>query len=179
MARQRGLSCKDVLACLGVVSDVDSKHEDNIEDSLSWDKRDPESNEVSDSYSGISASDSDSEEKQDGDSREILGKDGYVWSQKPKVVRRTPMQNIVKEKPGKRNGCQADTPMKTFELFFDDTMITEIVTWTNRKNENVKTSYTSENGFLFNTSVTEIRALAGFLLFLCATKNAIESTASI
>jgi hypothetical protein len=47
---------------------------------LSWDESDPKSNEVSDSYSEISASESDSEEEQDGDSREILGKDGYVWS---------------------------------------------------------------------------------------------------
>jgi len=83
-----------------VLSDVDSEHEDNIEGSLSWDESDPESNEVSDSYSEISASESDSEEKQDGDSHEILGKAGYVWSQKPKAVGRTPTQNIVEEKPG-------------------------------------------------------------------------------
>jgi hypothetical protein len=55
-----------------VLSDVDSEHEDNIEDSLSWDESNPESNEVSDSYSGISASETDLEEEQDGDSREIL-----------------------------------------------------------------------------------------------------------
>ena len=63
-----------------MLSDVDNEHEDDTEDSLSWDESDPESNEVSDSYSEISASESDSEEEQDGDSREILGKDGYVWS---------------------------------------------------------------------------------------------------
>ena len=86
---------------------------------MSWDESDPESEEVSDSYSEISASESDSEDKQDVDSCEILGKDGYVWSQKPKAVRRTPMRNIVKEKPGpKGNGCQADTLLKSFELFF-------------------------------------------------------------
>jgi len=68
---------------------------------------------VSDSYSKISTSDSNSDEKQDGNSREILGKDGYVCSQKPKAVKRTPMQNIVKEKTGpKGNGCQTGTPLK-------------------------------------------------------------------
>jgi hypothetical protein len=67
-----------------VLGDVYSEHEDDIKDSLSLDESDPESNEVSDSYSEISASESDSEEKQDGYSRKILGKDGYVWSQKPK-----------------------------------------------------------------------------------------------
>jgi len=80
MARRRGLSCNDVLACLDVLSDIYSENEDDIEDSLSWDESDPESNEVSVSYSEISASESDSEEEQDGDSREILGKDRYVWS---------------------------------------------------------------------------------------------------
>jgi hypothetical protein len=124
MARQRGL-CNDVLACLDGLSDVHSEHEDDIEDSLSWDESDPKSNEVSDSYSEISASESDSEEEQDGDSREVLGKDGYVWSQKLKAVRRTPMRNVVKEKPGpKENRCQADTPLKSFELF-DDAVITD------------------------------------------------------
>jgi len=74
MARRQGLSYNDVLACLDVLSDVDSEHEDNIEDSLSWDESDPESNEVSDFYSEISASESDSEEEQDGDSCEFLEK---------------------------------------------------------------------------------------------------------
>jgi len=148
-----------------VLSDVDSEHEVDIEDSLSWDESDPESTEVSDSYSEINASELDSEEKQDVDSGELLGKDGYVWSQKPKAVRRTQMHDIVKEKPGpKRNGCQADTPLKSFELFFDDAVITEIVTWTNQKIGKMKTSYTSKPGFLYNTSVTEIRALISILL---------------
>jgi hypothetical protein len=112
-----------------VLSVVDSEHEDDIEDSLSWDESDSESIEVSDSCSEINANESDSEEKQDGDSCEILGKDGYVWSQKPKAVRTTPVRNIIKEKPGpKGNGCQAETPLKSLELFFDDATITEIVT---------------------------------------------------
>ena len=79
MARRRGLLCNNVLACLDLLSDMDSEHEDDTEDSLSWDEIDPESNEMSDSYSEISASESDSGEEQDGDSRESLGKDRYVW----------------------------------------------------------------------------------------------------
>ena len=61
-----------------MLSDVDSEHKVELEDSLSWDESDPECKEVSDSYSEISASESDSEEKQDVDSGEILGKDGCV-----------------------------------------------------------------------------------------------------
>jgi len=69
--------------------------------------------------------------------------------------------------------------LKSFDLFFDGTMITEIVTWTNQEIKNVKTSYTSKPGFLYNTSVTEIHALIGILPFLGATKNSKESGASI
>ena len=72
MARRRGLLYNNILACLDVLSDVDSEHEDDTEDSLSWDESDPESNVVSDSYSEISASESDLEEEQDGDGREII-----------------------------------------------------------------------------------------------------------
>jgi len=90
------------------------------------------------------------------------------------------MRKIAKEKPRpKGNGCQADTPLKSIELFFDEAVITEIVTWTNQKIENVKTSYTSKAGFLYNTSVTEIRAFISILLFLGATKSSKENTARI
>jgi hypothetical protein len=57
---------------------------------------------VSDTYSGISPIESDSEEKQNGDSREILGEDGYVWSQKPKSLRRTPVLYISKRKQDRK-----------------------------------------------------------------------------
>jgi len=43
----------------------------------------------------------------------------------------------------------------------------------------VKISYTSKAGFLYNTSVTEIRALIGILLFLGATKSSKEITVNI
>lgn len=59
------------------------------------------------------------------------------------------MRNIVKQKPG--NGCQADTPLKAFDLFFDDAMTTEIVTWTNQIIENVKSSYKRNAGFVYQT----------------------------
>jgi hypothetical protein len=37
-----------------MLRDADSEHEDDIEDSLSWDESDSESNDMSDSYSEIS-----------------------------------------------------------------------------------------------------------------------------
>jgi hypothetical protein len=58
-------------------------------------------------------------------------------------------------------------------------MITEFVTWTNQKIEKVKINYTIKPGFLYNTTLTEIRALISILLFLGATKIAKENIASI
>jgi hypothetical protein len=57
------------------------------------------------------------------------------------------------------------TPLKSFELFFDDAMITETVTWTNQKIENGKTSYASKPGFLvyclrFDNSTTRAQRRA-------------------
>ena len=43
-----GIIVNDILACLDVLSDFDSEHDFDIEDSLSWDESDPESEEVSD-----------------------------------------------------------------------------------------------------------------------------------
>ena len=59
MARRRGWSFNDILACLDVLSDIDSEHKVDIEDSLSWDESDHEYKKLSDSYSEISASESD------------------------------------------------------------------------------------------------------------------------
>lgn len=58
-------------------------------------------------------------------------------------------KNIVARRPGpKGKGCQADELLKTFNLFFDDVTIKEIVIWTNQKIENVKISYKSNAGFV-------------------------------
>jgi len=46
MARRRGLSFNDVLTCLDLLSDGDSEHEIDIEDTLRWDESDSESKVV-------------------------------------------------------------------------------------------------------------------------------------
>jgi len=44
MAGRRGLPFNDAMALLDVLSDVDSEHVVDTDDSLSWDESDPESN---------------------------------------------------------------------------------------------------------------------------------------
>ena len=46
MARRWGLSSNDILACLHVLSDGASEYDVDIEESLSWDESDPDSEEV-------------------------------------------------------------------------------------------------------------------------------------
>jgi len=55
------------------------------------------------------------------------------------------MRNIFEENPGsERNVYQAEAHLKSFQLFFEEAVITDIVTWTNQKFVNVKNSYTSK-----------------------------------
>ena len=58
-------------------------------------------------------------------------------------------------------------------------MITENVSCTNQKIENVKKVYKSRIGFTYDTNETEVRALLGILLFLGVEKIAKENATSI
>ena len=98
---------------------------------------------------------------------EVLGRDGYLWQTAPKSARTTPRRNIVTGIIDlKSSGVKADAPLKSFQLFFDDTMITKIVTCTNQENENVRKVYKSRSGFVYDTNETEVRACLRILLFL-------------
>ena len=113
-------------------------------------------------------------------SQEVQEKDGYLWRTEPKKARRTPRRNIVTSTPGPKGiQLEADTPLKSFKLFFDDFMLSEIVTWINRKIEKVRKAYTIRSGFTCDTDATEVRGLIRILLFLGVTKSSNESTASI
>ena len=68
-------------------------------------------------------------------------------------------------------GLEADTHLKSFELFFDDFMLSEIVTWTNQKIERVRKAYTIKSEFTYDTNATAVRGLIGILLFLGVTKS--------
>ena len=70
----------------------------------------------------------------------------------PKTARRTRRRNSIAGVPDpKGKWREADRPLESFELFFDDFMLSEIVTWTNQKIENVREEYTIMTGFTFGT----------------------------
>ena len=92
-------------------------------------------------------------------------------------------RNIVTGIPGpKSSGLEAGTPLKSFQLFCDDAMkhmITEIVTCSNQKIDNVRKVYKSRRGFSYDINETKVRALVGILLFLGVKKSANENATSI
>ena len=107
--------------------------EDDFDDELSWYESEPEMDALSDSNSETDGSHTESEDEDDSVSQEVRGKDGYLWRTEPKNARRTPRRNIVTSTPGPKGiKLKADTPLKSFELFFDDFVLSEIVTWTNQ-----------------------------------------------
>jgi len=168
MSKRQRFSTQQVMNILYETEDgISSEDEDDFDDELSWYESEPEMEALSDSNSEVDGSDTESEDEDDSVGQEVRGKDGYLWKTKPKNAKRTPMRNIVACTPGPKGiGLEADTPLKSFELFFDDSMLSEIVTWTNQKIEKAREAYTIRSGFLYDTDVPEDRGLIGILLFL-------------
>ena len=181
MSKRQRMSSQQVIKVLFEIDDkVSSEGEDDFDDELSWYESEPEMDALSDLNSETDGSDTESEDKYCSVYQEVRGKDGYLWRTGPKNARRTPRRNIVTSTPGlKGKGLEADTPLKSFELFFDDSMVSKIATWTNQKIEKVRKAYTIRFGFTYDTNETEVRGLIGVLLFLGVTKSFKESTASV
>ena len=114
---------------------------DDIEDELSWCESEPELDALPDSDNEADVSDSESVAEKDP-AEEVLGRDGLLRQTTTKNTRRTPRQNIITGIPGPEGSDLAgNTPLKSFQFFFDNAMITEFVTCTNQKIENVTKDY--------------------------------------
>ena len=174
--RQRMSSQQEMKTLFETEDGISSEDENDFDDELSWYESEPEMDALSDSNSETDESHTESEDKDDSVSQKVRGKDGYLWRTEPKNARRTPRRNIVTSTPGLKGiGLKADTPLKSFELFFDDFVLSEIVTWTNQKIENVREAYTIISGFTYNTNATEVRSLKEILLFLGVTKKVLQA----
>ena len=159
---------------------ISSKNENDIEDKVSWYESEPELDAFSYTNNKTDASKTEPEDEDAFVSQEVRGRDRYLWKMEPKSARRTPRRTIVTSAPGsKGKEREADTLLESFELFFDDYILSESVTWTNQKIENVREAYTHRPGFTYDTNETEIRALIGVLLVLVVTKTSKEITPSV
>ena len=135
MSKRQRMSSQQVMKVLFEIDDkVCSKDGDAFDHELSWYESEPEMDALSDLNSETDGSDTESEDEDCSVCQEVQGKDRYLWRTEPKNARRTPRRNIVTSTAGpKGKGLEADTPLKLFELFFDDSMVSEIATWTNQK----------------------------------------------
>ena len=140
MSKRQRMSSQQVMKVLFEIDDkVSSEDEDDFDDELSWYESEPEMDALSDLNSETDGSDTESKDEDCSVCQEVRGKYGYLWRTEPKNAGRTPRRNIVTSTPGpKGKGLEADTPLKSFELFFDDSMVSEIATWTNQKIEKVR-----------------------------------------
>ena len=147
--QKQRISLQQALEQLEETDNGNGSEEDGIEDELSWCESEPNLNNLSDSSSEIDASDTESG-GEDESADQVLGKDRYLWKTTPKNAG-TPRRNIVTGTAGpKGKGREAD-----------DAMISEIVTWINKKIEDVRKVYKSRTGFTYDTNETEVRALIG------------------
>ena len=124
------MSSQQVMKVLFEIDDkVIGEDEDDFDDELSWYESEPEMDALSNLNSETDGSDTESEDENCSVCQEVRGKDGYLWKTEPKNAIRTPRRNIVTSTPGpKGKGVKEDTPLKLFELFFDDSMVSEIAT---------------------------------------------------
>ena len=124
MSKRQRMSSQQVMKVLFEIDDkVSSKDEADFDDELSWYESEPEMDALSDLNSETDGSNTESEDKDCSVCQEVQGKDGYPWRTEPKNARRTSWRNIVTSTPGlKGKRLEADMPLKSFELFFDDSM---------------------------------------------------------
>ena len=118
----------------------------------------------------------------DGDSEDmctnrkvIYGKNGSKWYTKPfhaKTTRTLP-KNIVIQLPGPKGAAREKTSEKDiWFLFFPDSSVEKIVTYTNEEIDRQKSRFKSDQRYLTPTNKVEIHALFGLLYLAGVLKNA-------
>ncbi|GFO13771.1 PiggyBac transposable element-derived protein 4, partial [Plakobranchus ocellatus] len=94
---------------------------------------------------------------------EYTAKDGTIWSKVPPVVQKTPSRNVFKPPKTPLRCCETViTPLSAFKLFLTDSMVADIVKYTNM--EGVR----AEQDNWRPTDSTEILALVGCFIHLGA-----------
>ncbi|XP_024220084.1 piggyBac transposable element-derived protein 4 [Halyomorpha halys] len=105
----------------------------------------------------------------------LLGRDNEtIWADNPVISKfcRTPNTNIITHLPGPKSEARGIIDEhKLFSFFINDEILNEIVVRTNFEIERVKPNYSSKQWFVSPTSLVEIKALIGLLLFSAILKD--------
>lgn len=111
---------------------------------------------------------------------DVQGRNGHCWSTKPtlRLTSQTPRQRITAhlEKGPRTSAMLADTASKCLELLFDDDFISEIVKHTNSTITTLTRKFAKQKVAVDRTTLNEIRALLGVLIFSGARKDNFVTT---
>lgn len=114
-----------------------------------------------------------------------VGKNNYSWtSSEPKKRKRIPQKNIITQVPGLRGRAKTlgDNPkaIEVWDLLFDETIVSEIVLWTNIKIIEMRSRLDDQSKVDYiDTDQIEMRALFGLLLFTSIFKSGRETVESL
>lgn len=99
------------------------------------------------------------------------GKNRYKWSKMPPNARvRTLQHNIITHACGsKLTGEDAKDPLSIWHKLFDEEMLQQVLTWTNKKIASYRMKFARQNK-------PELKAFVGFLLYSAAMKSNHERT---
>lgn len=103
---------------------------------------------------------------------QLVGKNKHRWSTKPPSrTGRTPRRNIILFRSRPEGAAKGITdPLQVFDLFIDNTIIHTIVVQTNKEIAVQKLKY-NDQSCTGETSVIEIRALLGLIIYFGAQKQ--------
>lgn len=115
----------------------------------------------------------------------FVSKNNFKWSStQPSTKRKTLQHNIIKGIPGMSNEVKVLGPIPDIEdiwsLLFDETIIQDIITWTNIKLESIRENVQSHQKSNYRpTDKKEIKALIGIFMLTSIYKSNHENVLSL
>lgn len=140
----------------------------------------PSDHESTSELSGDSDTD-DFENIAPSETNYFYGKNRFKWSKiAPARNVRTPSHNIIRLPCAKGQFRQEDllSPCESFQQIFDQQMLDNILTWTNKKLQNIRLKYPNDVSFR-ECTIIELKGLLALLIYSAAFKSNHESILAI
>nr|CAI5861789.1 unnamed protein product [Callosobruchus analis] len=102
----------------------------------------------------------------------LLGKNGYVWTTKPKKEGKTPSINVVHVRPGPVPAVKGLVqPASNFQLFFPDGLLEKVVLHTNQEINRQNKKYKVTSQTVSETNLVELKSLLGLYILAAGLKD--------
>lgn len=131
--------------------------------------------------------DSDEDENETRNNKKnYFGKNRYRWSSTEFAkTSRTPKHNIILQLPGLKQRAKfenddAPNSLKVWKLLFTDSIMSEILKWTNQKIRTVRAKYTNQNRFeIRDVDIVELKCFLGLLIYTSVLKSNDEDVTTL